>query len=171
MNDVYAINLAKSRLRDGYNRADEEMVLSVYDDAFSDMSFAMPSFYGSDAKDVLRARLKRLFHDYSVEMTVIIINIRLHEDTAMDRGWHVLKLISRTSGENLQLRTRYFETWRRDPVKGWLITRYIDNLDQPPKLSEDMIREIESTSSKALVTRVPDDGQQFAERESSTGAR
>jgi hypothetical protein len=85
MNDVYAINLAKSRLREGYNRADEEMVLSIYGDTFSDMSFGMPSFYDSDARDILRARLKRLFHDYHVEMAVIIIDIIPNGDIKIKR--------------------------------------------------------------------------------------
>src|SRR3974390_733074 len=47
MDDVYAINLAKTILREGYNEGDPERVLSVYDDTFADMSFGMPSFYYS----------------------------------------------------------------------------------------------------------------------------
>jgi ketosteroid isomerase-like protein len=157
MNDVYAINLAKSHLREGYNRADEEMVLSIYGDTFSDMSFGMPSFYDSDARDILRARLKRLFHDYHVEMAVIIIDIIPNGDKAMDWGWHVLKLTSKSSGKCLQVRTRYFETWKRHPVRGWLIASFIDNLDQGPRMPEDVIRDIESTDMAAYVTRAPID--------------
>jgi hypothetical protein len=75
MDDIYAINVAKTRFREGFNAGDPEEILSLYDDAFADMSFAMPSFYYSDAKDVFRARLLRLFRDYTARMTVIVIDI------------------------------------------------------------------------------------------------
>jgi len=171
MDDIYAINVAKSRFREGFNLGDEEQVLSIYDDAFADMSFAMPSFYSSDAKDVFRARLKRLFRGYCAEMAVIIIDVVFNGDKAMDWGWHVLKLTSKTSAENLLVRTRYFETWRRDPIKGWLVTSFIDNLDLTPQLPENLIHELESTSSTTLITRVLDDGSQSAARECSSDAR
>jgi ketosteroid isomerase-like protein len=171
MDDIYAINLAKSRFREGFNLGDEEQILSIYDDEFVDMSFAMPSFYSGDSKDVFRARLKRLFRDYYAELAINIINVVLNGDRAMDRGWHILKLTSKTNSEKLLVRTRYFETWRRDAMKGWLVTSFIDNLDQPPQLPEDLIRELESTSSTAMITRVPDDGSRSAARERSSDVR
>src|SRR5262249_52622707 len=121
MDDVYAINLAKTILREGYNAGDAERVLSVYDDAFADMSYGMPSFYYSDARDVFRARLERLFREYSVSMNVLIIDVVLNGDRAFDWGWHILNLISKAGGTALHVRTRYFETWRRDEKRGWLV--------------------------------------------------
>ncbi len=171
MDDIYAINLAKSRFREGFNLGDEEQILSIYDDSFVDMSFAMPSFYSCDAKDVFRARLKRLFRDYRAEMALNIINVILNGDRALDRGWHILKLTSKTSSENLLVRTRYFETWRRDAAKGWVITSFIDNLDQTPQLPEDLIHKLESTCSTALITRLPDDASQSAARERASDVR
>ena len=44
MDDVYSINLAKTIFREGFNGGDLEAVLSIYDDAYADMSFGMPSF-------------------------------------------------------------------------------------------------------------------------------
>ncbi|SRR5216683_1518424 len=171
MDDIYAINLAKSRFREGFNAGDEELVLSIYDDAFADMSFAMPSYYYSDAKDVFRARLKRLFRDYSAEMAVIIIDIVLNGDKAFDWGWHVLQLTPRTGGGRQQVRTRYFETWRRDATRGWVITSFIDNLDETPRLPGDVIRDIEATQSDRWITRLPYDGSQSSATEHLSDAR
>jgi ketosteroid isomerase-like protein len=171
MDDTYAINLAKSRFREGFKLGDEEQILSIYADAFVDMSFGMPSFYSRDSKDVFRARLKRLFREYNAEMALNIIDVALNGDRAMDRGWHILTLTSKTSGEKLLVRTRYFETWKRDAAKGWLITSFIDNLDQTPQLPEELISKLESTCPTAMVTRLPDDGSRSAAKECSSDAR
>jgi hypothetical protein len=162
MDDVYAINLAKTTIREGYNEGNAEKVLSVYDDAFADMSFGMPSFYYADAKEVFQARLERLFSDYAVSMDVLIIDVVLNGDRAFDWGWHILHLTSKTDETPLQVRTRYFETWRRDAVRGWLITSFIDNLDQRPRMPEDVIEEIRTSRGSSLVTRLPRDLLQFA---------
>jgi ketosteroid isomerase-like protein len=162
MDDVYAINLANSILREGYNEGDTERILSVYDDAFADMSFGMPSFYYSDAREVLRARLNRLFRDYTASMRVIIIDVVLNGDRAFDWGWHILDLTSTKEGTFQQVKTRYFETWRRDARRGWLITSFIDNLDQPPRMPEEVMEEIATNQDNSLTTRLPHDLQQFA---------
>jgi ketosteroid isomerase-like protein len=162
MDDVYAINLAKTTLREGYREGDPERILSVYDDAFADMSFGMPSFYYSDAREVFQARLERLFSDYAVSMDMLIIDVVLNGDRAFDWGWHILNLTSKIDGTALQVRTRYFETWRRDAKRGWLITSFIDNLDQRPRMPEDLIEEIRTRQDNSLVTRLPRDLPQFA---------
>ena len=46
MDDIHAINLAKTEFRDGYNAGDVEQVLSVFADALTDMSDGQPSFWG-----------------------------------------------------------------------------------------------------------------------------
>lgn len=162
MDDTYAINLAKSRFREGFKRADPEMVLSIYDNAFSDMSFGLPSFFDCDARDVLRARLRRLFRDYTAEMAVLIIDIVLNGDKALDWGWHVLKLTHKRSGVRQEVRTRYFETWKRDAQRGWVITSFIDNLDETPRLPEEVIHEMEQTTSDTRLTRLSGDSSQFS---------
>jgi ketosteroid isomerase-like protein len=162
MDDIYAINLAKTNLREGFNERDPERILAVYDDEFADMSFGMPSFYYSDAKDVFRARLERLFKDYTVSMRVIIIDVVLNGDRAFDWGWHVLDLTSRMEGTVRQVRTRYFETWRRDAQRGWVITSFIDNLDQAPRLPDHLIQEIATSDDDSVVTRLPRDLPQFS---------
>ena len=56
MNDIYAINAAKTEFRDGYNTADVDRLLSVFADGFADLSAGVPSFFGDEAKSVLRSR-------------------------------------------------------------------------------------------------------------------
>ena len=162
MDDTYAINLAKTIFREGFNEGDTEMVLSIYDDAFADMSFGMPCFYYSDAKDVFRARLTRLFQDYVASMNVIIIDVVPNGNKALDWGWHVLDLTSRNDGTAMQVRTRYFETWRRDAQRGWVITSFIDNLDQTPRMPEEVVQEIENSNDNSLATRMPRHLLQFS---------
>ena len=50
LDDRYAINAAKTELREGYKNADVERILSVYADAFTDMSDGQATFFGPDAK-------------------------------------------------------------------------------------------------------------------------
>ena len=162
MDDTYAINLAKSRFREGFKRADEEMVLSIYDHAFADMSFGLPSFFDSDSKEVFRARLQRLFRDYTAEMAVLIIDIVLNGDKALDWGWHILKLTHKRSDVCQEVRTRYFETWKRDSDRGWIITSFIDNLDEIPQLPEKVIQDMEQTTCDGRVTRLSQGGSLFS---------
>ncbi|HTM18641.1 MAG TPA: hypothetical protein VL135_17140 [Terracidiphilus sp.] len=154
MDDIYAINLAKTRYRDGFDLGDAELVLSVYDGAFADMSFGIPSFYYSDARDVFRASLERTFREYDAKMTIILIDIVLNGDRAFDWGWHVLDLTCKQTGEQTRLRTRYFETWRRDTEKGWLITSFIDNVDLEPRMPQEVIAEIKYGDSFTPYARL-----------------
>jgi hypothetical protein len=102
MDDIYAINLAETIFREGFNEGDAERILLIYDDAFADMSFGMPCFYYSDAKDVFRATFSRLFRDCVATMKLIIVDVVLDGDKALDWGWHVLDLRSRTDETVLQ---------------------------------------------------------------------
>ena len=61
MDDIYAINVAKSHYRDGYNTADVERVLSVFAPQFTDMSDGRPNRSGADARLRLRRLLEELF--------------------------------------------------------------------------------------------------------------
>ena len=61
MDYAYAIRLAKTKLRDAYANGDIKGVLSVFGDGFSDMSSGLASFYGVEARLVLKHRLTKLF--------------------------------------------------------------------------------------------------------------
>ena len=84
MDDSYAIRLAKTKLRDAYNKGDVNGVLSVFGDGYSDMSAGLASFYGAEASAVLKHRLKRLFAQYDAQLAVTIISISIQAPLAFD---------------------------------------------------------------------------------------
>ncbi len=125
----YAINAAKTDLREGYNTADVNRILSVYADAFTDFSAGQPSFYRTDSKIALRRRLEQLFREFQVAFAPIVNNIQLAGDTAIANGWHSLTLRPKNGGPENVRRTRYVEIWNRHSLHGWQIVLFIDNAD------------------------------------------
>ena len=99
MNDVYAINVAKTDFREGYNTGDINRLMATFQpDGFTDMSEAEPSKYGSEAIAVWRKRLAELFAGYHTKLAPIIINIVVLGGTAYDYGWHELTLTPKAGG-------------------------------------------------------------------------
>jgi ketosteroid isomerase-like protein len=134
MDDAYSIRLAKTELRDAYNQGNLRRVLAVFADAYSDMSAGQASFYGAEAKTVLKHRLKKLFTKYRAELAVTIISIRIQGPLAFDWGWHKLTLTPRKGGRSITTRTRYLEIWQKDEAGNWKIAIFFDNLDVPPQM-------------------------------------
>jgi hypothetical protein len=60
------------------------------------------------------------------------------------------------------VRTRYFETWRRDTTRGWVVTSFIDNVDQAPRMPEEVIEEIANSDDNLSAARMPRDLLQFS---------
>jgi ketosteroid isomerase-like protein len=131
MDDVYAINVAKSNYREGFNTADVERVLSAFAPEFTDMSDARPSRYRADAAAKLRRSLATLFAEYEARLNVIIIAISVFGNNAFDYGWHELTLKPRKGGEPVYRRARYFELWSKQPNGDWKISKFMDNQDVP----------------------------------------
>ena len=131
MDDVYAINVAKSNYREGFNTADVERVLSVFAPEFTDMSDSRPTRYRADAAVKLRRFLVELFAEYEAKLNVIINAISVFGDNAFDYGWHELTLTPRNGGEPVYRRTRYCELWSKQPNGDWRISRFMDNPDVP----------------------------------------
>ena len=134
MDDAYAIRLAKTELRDAYNQGNVNRVLAVFADAYSDMSAGLASFYGTEAKTVLKHRLKKLFIRYRAELAVTIISIRIQGPLAFDWGWHKLTRTPKIGGRSITTRTRYLEIWQKDASGNWKIAIFFDNLDVPPQM-------------------------------------
>ena len=147
MDDRYAINAAKTKLREGYNNADVERILSVFADGFTDMTDGQASFFGIDAKTVLRAKLEKLFRDDQVELTPIIMDIAIAGDLAVDYGWHVLTLRSKEGGPPRVKRTRYTEIWNRDSNLAWHIVFLMDNADRKPELAAGLLSKLNAASA------------------------
>ena len=129
MDDVYAINVAKSNYREGFNTADVERVLSVFAPEFTDMSDSSPTRYRADAAVKLRRSLAEIFAQYEAKLNVIINAISVFGNSAFDYGWHELTLTRRNGGEPVYRRTRYFELWSKQPNGDWRISRFMDNQD------------------------------------------
>jgi len=131
MDDVYAINVAKSNYREGFNTADVERVLSVFAPEFTDMSDSRPTRYRADAAVKLRRSLAEIFAQYEAKLNVIINAISVFGNSAFDYGWHELTLTRRNGGEAVYRRTRYFEIWNRQTNGDWRISKFMDNQDVP----------------------------------------
>lgn len=134
MDDIYAINLAKTEFREGYNTGDVGRVLSAFSEGLVDMSADEPAFYGPEAYAVMRHRLEHLFSAYQAEMKVIISEIKLLGEMAWDWGWHVLTLTPRDGGETTTQRFRYSEMWVRTPDGQWKIVFFMTARDLPPAM-------------------------------------
>jgi len=130
MDDTYAINVAKTEYREGFNTGDADRVVSVFAPEFTDNSDGRPSRYGNDAPAKLREYLRRLFADYKAHLNVIIAAIVIAGELAYDYGWHELTLTPVNGGEPRLIRMRYLELWRKQNGE-WRIIRYIDNDDLP----------------------------------------
>jgi ketosteroid isomerase-like protein len=134
MDDVYAIRLAKTELREAFRAGSVNRVLAVFADGFADMSGGQASFFGTEAKAVLSHRMKKLFASYRAQLAVTIISIRIQGAIAFDWGWHTLTLTPKKGGRTTVTRTRYLEIWQKDSQGNWKIGIFLDNADLPPKM-------------------------------------
>ena len=134
--DRYAINVANTEMREGYRTADVERILSVFADTLTDLRAEAPTFFGPDGKFVLRGRLEKLFRDFDVDFVPIVIDIIIGKGVAVEYGWHETTLRPKSSGPAQKSRTRYMQTWVRDPHGAWRIVVFIDNHDRKPELAE-----------------------------------
>jgi len=134
MDDSYAIRLAKTKLRDAYNKGDVKGVLSVFGEGYSDMSTGLASFYGAEARAVLNHRMKKLFAHYDARLAVTIISISVQGSWAYDWGWHKLTLTPKKRGRATTTRTRYLEIWQKGADEDWKIAIFLDNVDVPPQM-------------------------------------
>ena len=131
MDDTYAINVAKTEYREGFNTGNADRILSVFAHEFTDNSDGRPSRYGSDAPIKLRRYLDQLFAEYNAHLAIIVAAIVISGDLAYDYGWHELMLTPRNGGAPRLVRKRYLELWRKQRGDQWRIIRYIDNDDLP----------------------------------------
>ena len=136
VDDEYAISVAKTEYREGYNTADVDRLLSVFSDSLSNMSDGEPSFYGAEGKQALRLQAAKLLGQCHVEMEIIIIAITVLGDTAYDYGWHRLTLTPKSGGEQEVRRYRYCETWQKQKNGEWKIAFFISNRDFEPAMLE-----------------------------------
>lgn len=144
LDDRYAIQLARTEIREGYETGDIDRILHVYASDAGDMSAGQPSFSGADARAVQRARLEQMFARFRVHSAPASIRILLFGDTAFDYGWQKLVFTPRTGGPAVTHRTRYMSLWKKEADGCWRIALWIDNRDEQPMLADAMIARIRS---------------------------
>ncbi len=129
MDDLYAINVAKSEFREGFNLGDVSRVLAIADPDLVSFSDGQPSEFGASGLSALKGRLSDLFERFAAKLSVIVIEIRLQGDVAYDYGWHDLTLRPKDGGEPIHRRDRYVDIWRRNREGAWKLWMYMDNQD------------------------------------------
>jgi ketosteroid isomerase-like protein len=134
VDEIYAIELAKTEFREGFNTGDIQRVLNVYADGFIDMSAGQPGFYGPEARTVLEQRLRELFATYDVRLFMMIADITVAGDFATDWGWHKLWLTPKKGGKTKFLRLRYSEQWIKQNGE-WKIVFLLTAADPQPQLA------------------------------------
>jgi ketosteroid isomerase-like protein len=134
MDDVYAINLAKTEFREAYDTGNVERLLAIVDSDLIDCSNGRRSGYGEGAKTALRTYLQDLFAEYHAHLVPIIIEIKILGELAVDYGWHELTLTPKNGGEPIRTRTRYLDLWKKDKAGTWKLAMFMDNPDVPDQL-------------------------------------
>jgi ketosteroid isomerase-like protein len=135
MNDVYAINLARTKYQQCFARADVDGIVSLLGDGFSDMADGRPSFWGKEAKAAFAAHLRKLFRTHRAELTTLIIAVDVQGNSASDWGWQILKLTPKKKGSKTRtIRERYFERWIKTSAGEWKLQFFISNRDLPPAM-------------------------------------
>ena len=86
MDDRYAINAAKTEIREGYRLGDVQRILSSYLVGFADLSDGFPSFGRDESRIVLEERLKQLFARYNVQL-VTGFHVHQHRGRPSIRLW------------------------------------------------------------------------------------
>lgn len=129
MDDLYAINAAKTEFREAFNCGDVSALLALADPDLVNFSDGHPSEFGDSGLDSLRSRLAALFERFTAKLSIIVIEIRLQGDIACDYGWHDLTLTPRDGGQPVHRRDRYVDIWRKNKEGKWKLWIYMDNQD------------------------------------------
>lgn len=129
MDELYAINAAKTEFRDCFNFADVSKLLAIADPELVGFSDGQPSGFGQSGLDALKMRLENLFQRFTAKLAVIVIEVRLEGDVAYDYGWHALTLTPKDGGQPIHRRDRYVDIWRKSKEGRWKLWMYMDNQD------------------------------------------
>jgi ketosteroid isomerase-like protein len=129
MDDLFAINTAKTEFRECFNLGDVSRVLAVADPDLVSFSDGQPSEFGGSGLEALKSRLTNLFERFTAKLSVIVIEIRLQGDVAYDYGWHDLTLTPKDGSQPIHRRDRYVDIWRRNKEGKWKLWMYMDNRD------------------------------------------
>ena len=128
--EIYLINKAKTEFREGYNDANVNQVLSVFDPGMIEMSQGELTGFAEGGLRTLRERLTKLFLEFQVKMVPIVIDIIVKGDFAYDFGWHEVILTPKAGGKQILRRFRYLEHWKKNVTGDWKIAFLVTNEDR-----------------------------------------
>jgi ketosteroid isomerase-like protein len=136
MDDLYAINVLKTEIREAYNTGNPERLLAVLDEDLIHFADTRQSGYGESGREALKEHLSGLFARYDAQLVPIVIEIKLLNDVALEYGWHELTLTPKHGGNPVCTRTRYLDVWKRNKAGEWKLAMYMDNADVPDTMGQ-----------------------------------
>jgi ketosteroid isomerase-like protein len=146
MDELYAINVAKSEFRDCFNLSDPSRLLAIVDPQLVNFCDGQPSEFGESGLESFKTRLENLFGRFTVRLAVIVVEIRLLGDVAYDYGWHDLTLTPKNGVQPIRRRDRYVDIWRRNKGGEWKLWMYMDNLDVADPFQPESVRPVTTAS-------------------------
>jgi len=150
MDNLFAINAAKTEFRECFNLGDPSRLVAIADPDLVSFPDGQPSEFCGSALETLKTRLTDLFERFTAKLSVIVIEIRLQGDVAYDYGWHDLTLTPKDGSQPIHRRDRYVDIWRRDKEGKWKLWMYMDNRD-----IADLFQPEQIPSAAATVHRSP----------------
>lgn len=129
MDDLYAINVAKSEFREAYNTADPARIAALADPGMVEAAHGRQWGFGVEGISKLEREMQELLRRFEVELKVIIIEIRIVGDLAYDYGWHLWRLKPRSGEAVIERKDRYVDIWKRNDKGEWKLQMYMDNPD------------------------------------------
>lgn len=131
--DLYSINVAKTRMEDAINSGDLSALDELLDDNLVNFSNTEKNWFGTSGIQAFKDRLIEWHAANQVHLETIIIEIRLVGDVAIEYGWQTIRLESKSGGEVHSHRERYLDVWQRK-ASGWRLVNRCTNLDVPDTL-------------------------------------
>lgn len=131
--DLYAINLAKTRVEDAINSGDLAPLDELFDESLVNFSDTEQNWFGVGGTQAFKNRLAEWHALNRVHLETIIIEIRLVGDIAIEYGWQTIRLEPKDGGDVQSRRERYLDIWQRN-VSGWRLVNRCTNLDVPDTL-------------------------------------
>lgn len=134
MDDLYAINFAKTEFREAFNTSDPERLITLLDPEFVYTPDGLVQTMGTCAADTIRAQFRELKERYDVQLQPIVIEIRIQGSVAHDYGWHIWKKTLRDGSPQIIVKDRYVDIWRKNEKGEWKLWMYMSNSDVPMQM-------------------------------------
>jgi ketosteroid isomerase-like protein len=134
VDDLYAINIAKTEFRDAFNTGDMPGLVSVLAPDVVAFSARRPCAFGAGVAETLAAQYRELAEHYRMHLDPIVIEIRIEGSVACDYGWHVWTLTPHASGDPIIRRERYVDIWRKNAAGEWKLWIFMNNEDVPMQM-------------------------------------